>query len=359
MKHWKILFFLLLLLPSTASLLAQCGQTIEGNTGTDSLEFDVISGDYWLNVYFHDVPDSMILVIGNQPPQIMCVGDYCVGGPLATGESLNLQDCAKGPVLWENGFGPIQKTWDEIVAEGYVPPVSVFDTGGVALVKFTIPPDICRATVKVVSNPGNTVWAYRLVCPEGLPTPPDTVLMETTTCILDSVGTQVIHTFTDNGCPIDSVTTVDYAPLETEVGTTTCDSGSVGSFVNTFITEAGCDSIVTTVVSFIDTCNTVTEDTGCVYIPNAFSPNDDGINDVFMIFAGSDCLTKVRSFIVFSRWGESVFQYFDFPPNDQAYGWDGYCRGKLMDTAVFAWFAEVEFVDGSVKLFKGDVTLVR
>jgi gliding motility-associated-like protein len=96
-----------------------------------------------------------------------------------------------------------------------------------------------------------------------------------------------------------------------------------------------------------------------VYVPNAFSPNGDGLNDVFMIFAKQGSVKRVKSFLVFSRWGESVYQYFNFQPNDPAKGWDGTHRGEAMDAAVFVWFAEIEFMDGEVELFEGDVTLVR
>jgi len=95
-----------------------------------------------------------------------------------------------------------------------------------------------------------------------------------------------------------------------------------------------------------------------VYVPNAFSPNDDGKNDVFMIFAGKQ-VTKIKSFLVFDRWGETIFQYYNFPPNDPAYGWDGKHRDEQMNNAVFTWFAEIEFIDGQVELYEGDVTLMR
>ena len=95
-----------------------------------------------------------------------------------------------------------------------------------------------------------------------------------------------------------------------------------------------------------------------IYIPNAFSPNGDGTNDVFMIFSDNDVL-KIKSFLVFSRWGETVFEYYDFVPNNPAYGWDGTHREEPLNPAVFAWFAEVEFVDGQTVLFEGDVSLIR
>jgi len=95
-----------------------------------------------------------------------------------------------------------------------------------------------------------------------------------------------------------------------------------------------------------------------IFIPNAFSPNNDGFNDRFMIFAGKDVL-NIKSFLVFNRWGESVFEVYNFPPNDPDYGWDGVFRGTTYNSAVFAWFAEVEFIDGEVILFKGDVALIK
>lgn len=95
-----------------------------------------------------------------------------------------------------------------------------------------------------------------------------------------------------------------------------------------------------------------------VYIPNAFSPNSDGTNEVFMIYGG-DAVVRVRSFLVFSRWGETVFQFFNFEPNNPAFGWDGRHRGTLMNPAVFTYFAEIEFIDGSVELYEGDVNLIR
>ena len=96
-----------------------------------------------------------------------------------------------------------------------------------------------------------------------------------------------------------------------------------------------------------------------VYIPNAFSPNNDGSNDRFIVFARSESIKEIKSFQVFSRWGEVMFQADNFPPNEFDYGWDGNFRGKPLNTDVFAYFVEVEFIDGRVEIYKGDVTLLR
>jgi gliding motility-associated-like protein len=95
-----------------------------------------------------------------------------------------------------------------------------------------------------------------------------------------------------------------------------------------------------------------------VYIPNVFSPNGDGINDVFMIFGGQEAV-KVRSFLIFNRWGESVFEAFNFPLNDQSYGWNGNFRGRPMNSGVFVYLAEIEMIDGETLIFKGDFNLLR
>ncbi len=95
-----------------------------------------------------------------------------------------------------------------------------------------------------------------------------------------------------------------------------------------------------------------------IYIPNAFSPNGDGLNDFFTLYGGR-AAKSIKALKVFDRWGEKVFDGADIPFDDVARGWDGYFRGKLMDTGVFAYLAQVEFIDGVVVLFEGDVTIVR
>lgn len=95
-----------------------------------------------------------------------------------------------------------------------------------------------------------------------------------------------------------------------------------------------------------------------LYIPNAFSPNGDGANDQFTVFADDD-VKIVRRLMVMSRWGNQVFLKENFPPNNPMMGWDGFFRGQPLDPAVFTYFAEVEFADGEVVLYKGDLSLVR
>ncbi len=96
-----------------------------------------------------------------------------------------------------------------------------------------------------------------------------------------------------------------------------------------------------------------------IYVPNAFSPNGDGINDYFTIYADDRQVKSIQSLQIFSRYGDRVFHRTEFAPNQPELGWDGYFRGELMNPAVFVWTAEVEFLDGELLFLTGDVVLVR
>ena len=96
-----------------------------------------------------------------------------------------------------------------------------------------------------------------------------------------------------------------------------------------------------------------------VYIPTIFSPNGDGPNDVFYIFADEDNVERIESFRIYNRWGETVHQFFDFPANDPTFGWDGKYRNQPMNSGVFAYVVEVKMADGRTEILKGDITLKR
>ena len=100
---------------------------------------------------------------------------------------------------------------------------------------------------------------------------------------------------------------------------------------------------------------------GCkpdVYIPNAFSPNDDGNNDYFTLYA-TDAIKSVKSMKIFDRYGEFIFSKQNFQANIDAQGWDGTFRGQTAANDVYAYLIEVEYADGKTERFVGDVTLVK
>lgn len=95
-----------------------------------------------------------------------------------------------------------------------------------------------------------------------------------------------------------------------------------------------------------------------VFIPNIFSPNFDGSNDVFMIFGGIG-VARINSFRVFNRWGAKVHEAINFAPNSSEFGWDGRLRGNPVAQGVYVYHIEVDFVDGTSDSYRGDVTVVR
>ncbi|MEO1263753.1 MAG: gliding motility-associated C-terminal domain-containing protein [Bacteroidota bacterium] len=97
-----------------------------------------------------------------------------------------------------------------------------------------------------------------------------------------------------------------------------------------------------------------------VFVPNAFSPNEDAINDFLVIYTDAS-VANIKSFYIFNRWGETVFQQFNFPPNsvEPEHAWDGRHRGEYVNPGVFVWFAEFEFTDGTTDMLQGDINVIR
>ncbi len=88
-----------------------------------------------------------------------------------------------------------------------------------------------------------------------------------------------------------------------------------------------------------------------IYLPNSFSPNDDGLNDV--LYLRGKYIDHMELYI-YNRWGEKVFQ-----SNDQSEGWDGTYKDERAQTDVYSWYLKVRCVDGQEYEHKGDVTLIR
>ncbi len=101
-----------------------------------------------------------------------------------------------------------------------------------------------------------------------------------------------------------------------------------------------------TIVNYVDVIGEV-----AVFVPNAFSPNDDAINDVLHVFGKE---VSAILFKVYNRWGEVVFESKNL--ND---GWDGTYHGKLLAPDVYVYWLEVGFNDNTSKRLKGSVTLLR
>ena len=92
-------------------------------------------------------------------------------------------------------------------------------------------------------------------------------------------------------------------------------------------------------------------------MPNIFSPNFDGLNDVFTVY-GDNVINRVVRFQVYDRYGSLLFSAEDFLPGDESNGWDGTVRGRRAQSGIYVYYAELEFLDGELEIVKGDVLLV-
>jgi gliding motility-associated-like protein len=117
-----------------------------------------------------------------------------------------------------------------------------------------------------------------------------------------------------------------------EVTTTYCVTGTSG----------GCDNRACVTVTLDDTCP--------IFVPNAFSPNGDGVNDAFCVY--SDCIESM-TLRIFDRWGALLFQ-----TNEVGACWDGKLQGREMMQGVYVYLME-GMAQGRAFLRSGEITLVR
>jgi len=113
-----------------------------------------------------------------------------------------------------------------------------------------------------------------------------------------------------------------------------------------------CDTVLNVNLIFED-CSIEEEVERCiVLIPNAFTPNNDGINDSFKIFFSSECLNQNYEIVIFNRWGELIFK------GDQSVYWNGFANEKMVDIGVYIF--SVKYYNGSEYIIKnGNITLIK
>jgi len=139
-----------------------------------------------------------------------------------------------------------------------------------------------------------------------------------------------------------------------------------------YLSCTNCPSPVTTPRTPIDYIVTVKNQYGCVasdtvkiklqcsedfiFIPNAFTPNNDGNNDVFYIKGKG--IGIIRSLQIFDRWGDKVFEKQNFNIDDRSAGWNGKYKGMLVPGGSYVYVAEMQCDNGQPIIKKGMVTVI-
>jgi gliding motility-associated-like protein len=95
-----------------------------------------------------------------------------------------------------------------------------------------------------------------------------------------------------------------------------------------------------------------------IFVPSAFTPNGDGLNDILRVFASRNVI-EIKHFEVFDRWGNTLFIEENFKPGEDNTGWNGTFKGMAVDSGVFTYRLVAKLADGEHIMKAGEVTLIR
>jgi gliding motility-associated-like protein len=115
------------------------------------------------------------------------------------------------------------------------------------------------------------------------------------------------------------------------------------TYIVTMVDEDGCYDTARTKV--------LVDNSKILFIPNAFTPGNDEINDRFRVNVKG---VKEFEMKIFNRWGEKVFE-----SHNKTNGWDGTYKGERCRPGVFVYIVRVTYLDGKTKERSGSVTLIR
>ena len=224
--------------------------------------------------------------------------------------------------------------------------------------------------------------------PAGAEISVDGILLEEDTLMGLSAGQYVVSYVFSEFCSSSQVVTIDTpaplvavppAPIDIEAGETAELILPLADTAQVLIESFGLDffDLSALVSPSSDTIYTVflTDGNGCtetvlfevnvtpnrdVFVPNGFSPNDDGVNDFFSLYTGSGA-GRIVYFRVFDRWGAQLVSFEDADPDDKLVRWNGRAgnTGDPLDPGVYVWVAEILFVDGEREQYGGEVLLLR
>ncbi|MBL4651061.1 MAG: gliding motility-associated C-terminal domain-containing protein [Aureispira sp.] len=161
------------------------------------------------------------------------------------------------------------------------------------------------------------------------------------------LGSTIILNVNSNSSP-----NFDWSPA-TDLSCNNCPNPSwIVSQNQTFYVTAtnsfGCPVLDSISVRFISDCTP-----GLVFVPNAFTPDSDGYNDI--LYAQSGVVQEIENFQIYSRWGELLFE-----TDDLLEGWDGSFKGKAVAPDVFGYFLIFKCPNtGEEMLKKGNITILR
>jgi gliding motility-associated-like protein len=162
-------------------------------------------------------------------------------------------------------------------------------------------------------------------------------------------GTALLNITSGSSVTLDASGGATYQWLSSSVSCTTCASITESPSANIEYCVTGTAANTCTNMACINII--VAELCGTVFIPDAFSPNGDGQDEVFLVYG--NCITSL-SMQIFDRWGNKVFE-----TTSQANGWDGSYNGSMMNTGTYIYQASYTLNTGETDKVKGNLILMR
>lgn len=161
-------------------------------------------------------------------------------------------------------------------------------------------------------------------------------------------GETLQFTVVTNNYPYDWMNSFSWTPAEGLSCTDCLNPVFSGYSGNTYTLNISYNNGVCTASDMV---TVYTENDLNLYVPNAFSPDDNGKNDILYVFGKSINSIEFR---VFNRWGEKVFE-----SNNLWIGWDGTYRGMKMPPGVYTYYVTVNYLTGKTVQKSGSITLIR
>lgn len=293
--------------------------------------------------------------------------------------------CSGDSVLFNPVAGPASYAWNDGTTTGTrygdvsgIYTVAVTDANACSTVDTFLIAQVYP--LPVLSWPPDTILCkdqkVQLTVPAGLPTVRWQDGSNGDAYTVSAPGLYWVHVADQNGCTAADTLTVQrvdmgpprFLPADTFIcrGTTlhlgpsfvfqsyawstgstqpVIDVTAGGDYVLEATDQDGCTWEAGTLVTVV-TCK------DAIYFPNAFTPNGDGVNEVFKpLVVGTVARYHL---VVFDRWGATIFE-----SNDPQNGWDGTRNGAALKAGAYVWFAEYQMAGGPAETTKGTLLLVR
>jgi gliding motility-associated-like protein len=243
---------------------------------------------------------------------------------------------------------------------------------------------LCIGQSVILTASGETIYSWSPVAGLNNPNIPNPVATPDTTTLYQVTGTDIKSCFTDTETVLISVFNYPKVDLGSNVSILVGSSYQISANGSTDIdsinwipaTGLSCSNCLNPVATPVNTTTyiiNVENSGGCaasdsitimvtcnnsnLFVPNTFSPNNDGVNDVFYVRGKG--LSNIQSMRIFNRWGQMVFEKLNFAPNDPSAGWNGTFNGKNAPIDVYVYTIEVVCENSQVIPYHGNVALIR